>query len=50
MDSCSNIKVTELVNKTHSEEPWKTTRERARIELDKIAGFFKSNDPLEIGV
>lgn len=50
VDICSNISVTELVNKTHSEEPWKTTRERARIDFEKIAGFFQFNDPLGIGV
>ena len=50
VDICSSISVTELVNKTHSEEPWKTTQERTIIDFEKIAGFFQFNDPLGIGV
>ena len=49
VDSCHNISVTELVNKTHLEEPWKTTQEREKIDLKKIASFFQLNDPLKIG-
>lgn len=49
VDKCDNYSVTELVNKTHTEEPWKTTRERAVISLEKIAGYFKNNDPLSLG-
>lgn len=49
VDKCNTFSVTELVDKTHSEEPWKTTAKKQTIDKKKIALFFGSNDPLNLG-
>ncbi len=42
------LRATELVDKTHSEYPWRSTADREIIPVPIIAQYFISNDPLGI--
>lgn len=38
----------ELVGKTHEEDPWKNTSESEEISYAKIAKYFRAHDPLKL--
>lgn len=48
VDHCNELSVTELVNKTHLEDPWFNASDRSQITIDKIMEFFNEKDPLNI--
>ena len=50
VEKCQNIASSSLVNKTHSEAPWKTAASGHIITKQSIKKFFASNNPLEINV
>ena len=45
---CLKYTARELVDKTHEEEPWASTRLRQVISKRKIEKFFIENDPLKL--
>lgn len=49
IDTCLKIPARVLVQKTHDEDPWKTTTQNQKITVSAISDFFCANDPLNIG-
>lgn len=49
VDRCSKLSITDLVDKTHSETPWRETPVRNQIATSEISDFFEANNPLDIG-
>ncbi len=51
IDACMNIPISQLVNKTHSERPWKDSKKdysREKISKEIIQNYFSDNDPLNL--
>lgn len=46
VDVCCADTISNIVNKTHQENPWKTTGKNNRISTEKIEIYFHEFDPL----
>lgn len=50
IDKCLSMTARTLVEKTHTELPWKNTQASEIIPFNAILHFFKENNPLDISI
>lgn len=48
IDACLKFSARELVQRTHEEDPWKSTSSNEEISQEKIRKYFCAHDPLEL--
>lgn len=48
VDACMRCTARQLVDKTHTEDPWRNTFRNQIIDVMSIKDFFGKNDPLKI--
>lgn len=45
---CNSLGVTQLVNGTHNQLPWKNAEMKKMIQIESIIDYFEENNPIEI--
>lgn len=48
ISACSKLASSDLVEKTHQEDPWKNTSSSETISNESIEKYFKANNPLNL--